>query len=100
MTTKTRNWILGVAGAIAAPIIVISLIAQFGHYAQAGQNTRSIEQNEEIVDELKKIVKGLSGIHTAEEAEKVAIAKLCNSGKLKDCDECADAEVTLPKCVE
>lgn len=91
---------MGVLGAITAPLMVIAFIAQFGHYAQAGQNTRSIEQNEAIVDELREIVKGLSHIHSIEEAEKAAIARLCNSGKLKDCDDCAEAGVTLPRCVE
>ncbi len=100
MTSKARNWFLGVAGAITVPIMVIAIIAQFGHYAQAGQNTRSIEQNEAIVDELAEIVRSLRGIHSAEDAELIAIAKLCNSGKLKDCTECADAGVTLPACVE
>lgn len=98
---------IAIASTVVAAAILIGLNAWVGHFAQAGQNTRSIEETQEIQGQLAEnqehlveLVDELAALHKVEDAELSAWTKLCNAGKLTDCDDCAEAGVTLPKCVE
>ncbi len=86
-------------GTVTGALILFLMNAQIGHYAQAGQNTRSIERSEEIQEKLAGIVEYLSGIHKDADAALAKVAELCRAGKLTDCDDCAAAGVTLQACV-
>lgn len=98
--TTGRKWVIGVSGSVASGFIGFALVMWFGHFAQAGQNTRSIEETQEIQGQLVEIVDKLSNIHEAKDAGKEKMAELCRAGKLTDCSDCAEAGIFLDKCSE
>ena len=91
---------VAVVSTVVAAVILIGLNGWLGHFAQAGQNTRSIEKTEEIQEQLVGLVDLLVSIHKDADAALAKVAELCRAGKLKDCDDCAAAGVELPACVK
>lgn len=88
-----------VVSTVAAAVILLGINAWVGHFAQAGQDHRSIEETQEIQERLTGIVEYLSNIHRDADAALAKVAELCRSGKFKDCEDCAAAGVELPACM-
>lgn len=99
MTTGKR-WAVGVSATVVSGFIGFALVMWVGHFAQAGQNTRSIAEGEKIQGQLVEIVEKLSDIHEDRDAAIVERAELCRAGKLTDCEDCASAGIFLEKCSE
>ncbi len=91
---------IAVSGTVVSGFIGFLLVMWFGHFAQAGENTRSIEESEKIQGQLVVIVDKLSEIHEEKDVGLAVIAQLCKEGKLSDCDDCAEAGVFLEECKE
>ncbi len=100
MTTRTKNWALGVSGTVAGSILCFSLFAWMGHFEATAETARTAGETAEMQARLVDIVEGLSTYHKVEDAGLQKVAELCLAGKLKDCDDCAEAGVELGKCVE
>lgn len=107
MKLPNAKWCWSIAGTVAGAVVLFGLNAQLNHYAMASQDHRSIEETQEIQeqlaenqDHLVELVGELKGLHKIEDAELASWTKLCRAGKLKDCDNCAEAGVELPACVE
>lgn len=99
MTIKTKNWVLGVSGTVMGSVLCFLLFAWMGHFEATAETARSAEETAEMQTQLVKIVDRLSNIHEVKDAGLEKVAELCRSGKLKDCDDCAEAGVELGKCV-
>ena len=106
MTVKTKSWILGVSGTFFGTILVLLSLALMGHFKATAQTARTVEENtkiqiqhEENQNKLVEIVDKLAAFHSVEDAGLEKVAELCRAGKLKDCDDCAEAGVELGRCV-
>ena len=93
------KWKKPAALTVGTAMTVFLLQLWWGHFAVTASDHRTQEEVVEIQGKLSKIVENLSSIHSTEEAALAKVAELCRAGKLKDCDDCAEADVELPACM-
>lgn len=100
MTARAKTWVLGISGTVAGTLICLLIIVWAGHFEATAETARSAEETAEMQSRLVDIVEGLSHYHKVEDAGLEKVAELCLAGKLKDCDDCAEAGVELGRCME
>jgi hypothetical protein len=100
MTSRGRSWALGVSATLTGTILCLLILAWVGHFEATAETARSAEETAELTARLVTVVEGLSHYHRVEDAGLEKVAELCLAGKLKDCDDCAEAGIELGRCVD
>ncbi len=90
---KRNKWFWGVTGTVAAAAILFGANAQIIHYAQAGENTRSLEEAQETQDILVDLVEALGTRVQVSDAKAERDLELCNANLVNDARLCAEARM-------